>query len=261
MTLLDGPDCRLWVDELGAGTPVSIWAHGLTGSTDEIRPLAAHTTGTRVLMDLRGHGASESPPEIAGYDHPAYRRDVEAVADAAGATRAFGLSTGAGAILNLLADRPDRFERVTLLLPASIDGPNLAAGELYPLLARDLETMPLEQLAERQATMDNPLFDARPYWRDLVRERTLRMNSTGVPRALRAYPTGRPPVADATALSRVTAPVLLLAQESDPVHDVVHARRLAKIFPNAELRVWSESLAMYDDIDAFARLIAAFMNG
>lgn len=260
MSLVEGPDCRLWVERLGDGAPVSVWAHGLTGSTDEIRPLAAATPGTRFLMDLRGHGDSESPPESAGYDHPAMRLDVEAVADHVGATRAFGISTGAGAILNLLADRPDRFERVGLFLPASIDGPNLAARELFPPLAHDLEVMPLEALAERQATMDNPLFEARPHWRDLVRERTLRMNATGIPRALRAYATGRPPVADAAALAKVTAPVLILAHEGDPVHDVAHARRLASIFPNARLEVWPESLSMYDDIDAFARLIGSFMG-
>lgn len=261
MTLLDGPDCRLWVEGLGEGDPVSIWAHGLTGSTDETRPLAARTAGTRVLMDLRGHGDSESPPAHAGYDHPAFRLDVEAVADAVGATRAFGLSAGAGAILNLVAERPDRFERIVLMAPASIDAPNPAAQELFPPLADDLETMPLAELAERQATMDNPLFEARPYWRDLVRERTLRMNATGVPRALRGYATGRPPVADAAALSNVTAPVLILAHEDDGIHDASHARRLAEIFPNVQLRIWPEALAMYDDIDALAALIAAFMNG
>lgn len=261
MSLVEGPDCRLWVERFGDGVPISVWVHGLTGSIDEAVPLASRTPGTRVLMDLRGHGRSEAPPESAGYDHPVLRRDLEAVADRVGATRAFGTSTGAGAIMNLLADRPDRFERVTLFLPASIDGPNLAARVLFPPLAHDLETMSLEELAERQATMENPLFDVRPYWRDLVRERTLRMNAVGIPRALRAYAAGRPPVADAAALARVTAPVLILAQEGDPVHDVTHARRLASIFPNAHLEVWPESLAMYDDVDAFARLIGEFMGG
>jgi pimeloyl-ACP methyl ester carboxylesterase len=260
MSLLEGPDCRLWIERLGDGVPVSVWAHGLTGSVDELRPLATHTAGTRVVMDLRGHGDSESPPESAGYDHPAMRTDVEAVADAVGATRAFGISTGAGAILNLLADRPDRFERVGLFLPASIDQPNESAAGLFPPLALQLEQMPLAQLAHQQETMDNPLFDARPYWRQLVRERTLRMNATGVPRALRAYVTGRPPVRDADLLRRVTAPVLILAHENDPVHDVVHARRLASLLPNARLEVWPETLGMYDDLDAFAALIGEFMS-
>lgn len=260
MTWVDGPDCRLWVETLGSGDPVSIWVHGLTGSIDELRPIAAGTPGTRVLLDLRGHGDSERPPAEAGYDHPAFRRDLEAAADAVGATRAFGISAGAGAVLNLLADRPDRFERVALFAPASIDGPNEAARALFPLLANDLETMDLADLAERQASMDTPLYLARPYWRDLVRERTLRMNADGVPRALRGYASGAPPVADASRLRRIIVPVLLLAYEDDPVHDVAHAHRLAALLPNAELRIWPEPLSMYDDLDAFAGIVGAFLG-
>lgn len=257
----DGPDCRLWTERQGTGAPISVWVHGLTGSTDELAPLATRTPGTRVLMDLRGHGGSECPPAEAGYDHPAFRRDVEAVADRVGATRAFGISAGAGALLNLLADQPDRFERVALFAPASIDGPNEAARGLFPLFADDLETVPLEELAERQARMESPLYEARPYWRELVRRRTLRMNTTGVPRALRGYAYGAPPVTDPEALRAVRAPVLLLAHADDPVHDVAHAHRLAELLPNAELRVWPETLSMYDDLDGFAALIGDFLGG
>lgn len=260
MTWVDGPDCRLWVEVLGASDPVSVWVHGLTGSIDELRPIALHTPGTRVLLDLRGHGDSECPPVEAGYDHPAFRRDVEAVADAFDATRAFGISAGAGAIVNLLAERPDRFERVALFAPASIDGPNEAGRLLFPLLADDLEQLPLEELAERQASMDTPLYEQRPYWRELVRERTLRMNATGVPRALRGYAFGAPPVADAAALTRVTIPVLILAHEDDAIHDIAHAHRLADLLPNAQLQIWPETLAMYDDLDGFARIVGDFLG-
>ena len=246
---------------MGEGVPVSVWSHGLTGSTDELRPLAIHTAGTRVLMDLRGHGDSGTPPEGAGYDHPAMRKDIEAVADMAGATRAVGLSVSAGALLNLLADVPDRFERVVLFSPASIDGPNVGAEGLFPLFADELETMPLAEVAQRQASMDSPLYEARPYWRELVRTRTLRMNAVGVPRALRAYVNGRPPVEDPSVLARVTAPVLILAHEGDATHDSAHARRLASIFPNARLEMWPETLAMFDDEDALARLIGDFLAG
>lgn len=263
MGVIEGPDCPLWVEVLGEGAPVTVFAHGVTGSTDETRPLARHVPGTRVLFDLRGHGSSARPPAAAGYDHPAMRRDLEAVADAYGATRALGISVGGGAILNLLADRPDRFERVVIFLPASIDGPNPGAADPYPPLAAMLEERPLDEIVAwaLDESVQQPLFERRPYWRELVRERILRMNPDGVPAALRAYVSGAPPVADADALRRVRAPVLLLAHEGDPIHDVATARRLAGILPNARLEVWPETLAMYDDLDAFARLIGGFLGG
>lgn len=261
MTMLEGPDCPLHIEQVGAGLPITIFSHGVTGSIDELLPLASRTAGTRVLLDLRGHGGSGHPPVEAGYDHAAMRRDVEFVADAVGATQAFGTSMSAGALINLLAEKPDRFERVGLFLPASIDGPNEGATGLFPMFASDLETTPIEVLAERAATEANPLYDVRPYWRDLVRRRTLLMNGVGVPRALRAYVSGRPPVADVDALRAVTAPVLILAHHGDPIHDVRHAERLATIFPNARLEVWPETLAMYDDVDAFATLIGEFFAG
>jgi pimeloyl-ACP methyl ester carboxylesterase len=261
--MLDGPDCRLFVEVIGEAEPVSIIAHGITSSSREIAYFAAHTPGTRVLFDFRGHGASDSPPEDAGYDYPAMRRDLELVADRYGATRALGVSMGAGAMLNLLADRPDRFQRLVFFIPARIDAPNPVTAERYPALAQLLESYPLEEAAERAlaAPESQPLFEARPAWRELMRMRILNMNATGIPRALRAFVDGRPPVADASVLRRVTAPALILGHENDPIHPAAVARRLAELLPNAELRMWPEPLAMLDDPHGFAKLVGTFLAG
>jgi 3-oxoadipate enol-lactonase len=262
MPLIDGPDCRLHVDVLGEGAPVSIWTHGVTSSIDVLRPLAAGARGTRVLLDLRGHGGSDAPPAEAGYDHAAMRRDVEHVADLYGAMRAFGISMGAGAILSILADEPDRFERVALFIPASIDEPNEAAAAVFPNEADELERVPLEEPAARAETAPvyAALFARRPHLRALVRQRILGMNPTGASRALRGYVSGTPPVGDVEALRRVRAPVLILGHEDDPIHDAAVARKLAEIFPNSELHIWPETLAMYDDLEGFATLITMFMS-
>lgn len=262
MPLVDGPDCRLWVEVLGEGEPVTVAAHGITSSAEEIAFFMHFVAGTRVLFDFRGHGRSESPPLEAGYDYPAMRRDLTFVADAHGARRAFGTSMGAGAILNMLVDDPDRFERVALFIPARIDEPNPVSAERYPALAHLLETRPLEEVADMAAAApeSQPLFAARPQWRHLVRNRVLRMNGTGIPRALRAFVDGRPPIPDPTVLKRVTAPTLILAHENDPIHPASVARRLAELLPNAELQMWDEPLAMLDDPFAFAKTIGAFLS-
>jgi pimeloyl-ACP methyl ester carboxylesterase len=260
--LIDGPDCKLWVEERGEGTPVSVWSHGITSSSAEVSAFSARTPGTRVLFDFRGHGQSEAPPPEAGYDVWAMRRDLEFVAGEFGATRAMGTSMGAGAILSLLSDEPERFERVVLFIPAWVF-PGGHPGETnYLKLAELLETHTLEEVAELQTTQPEhqPLFSARPHWRDLVRWRIMHMNREGVPRALRAYSKGKPPVENPDLLRRVESPVLILAQENDPVHDIAVARRLAELFPNATLREWPQPLAMLDDLPGFARLIGDFLG-
>lgn len=259
--LIAGPDCRLNVVLAGDGDPVSVFAHGITSSLEEIRDLADAMPGTRVLFDFRGHGASDAPPPEAGYGHAAMRRDLEAVVTRFGATRALGVSMGAGAILAMLEADALCFERVVLLIPARLDAAN-PTGDVYPALAHVLETRPLEAVAEAalQAPEYEALFRVRPVWRDLVRERIMRMNATGVPRALRAYAAEGGPVADPERLRAVRAPALVLAHEGDPIHDAAVARRIAALLPNAELRMWPEPLAMFDDRAALAELIGGFLG-
>ncbi|MGH2785656.1 MAG: alpha/beta fold hydrolase [Actinomycetota bacterium] len=263
MPLIDGPDCRLWVEVLGEGEPVTLVAHGITSSSQEIAAFVWQTPGTRVLFDFRGHGRSESPPEEAGYDTAAMRRDLEFVADTYDATQVLGVSMGSSATLHLLADKPDRFDRLLFFIPSRIDQNAEVSRQRYPAMAHMLETMPLEQVADVvvNAPESQPLFERRPAWRELMRARVLRMNGTGVPRALRAFATGRPPCDDATVLKRVLAPTLILAHEDDPIHPSAVARQLGDLLPNAEVRIWNEPLAMLDDIGAFTKTVADFLGG
>ncbi|MFN2615352.1 MAG: alpha/beta fold hydrolase [Actinomycetota bacterium] len=257
MPLIDGPDCALWVESRGRGEPVSVFAHGITGSTFDLEPLAARTPGTRVLFDQRGHGRSAVPGELGT---AAMAQDLDFVAARYGAARAFGLSAGAGAILSLLEKDPDRFERVVLMLPASIDRAERAGA--YPALATLLEQHALDDVVG--LTIDapeyQPLFAVRPAWRAVVAERIRRMNATGVPRAIRAHVDGPPPVSDVARLREVRARALVIAHRDDPVHDIAVAERLVDVLPKAELLVWDEPLGMYDDTDALADLIGSFIS-
>ena len=104
---------------LDHGDPVTVVLHGLGASLAETRPLLSRVAGTTVLCSARGHGRSPLPP--GPFDHAVLAADLERVADGCGATGALGVSMGAGALLSLLARRPDRFERVVLVLPAALD--------------------------------------------------------------------------------------------------------------------------------------------
>ena len=241
---------------------MTVVAHGITSSSEEIAAFVWQTPGTRILFDFRGHGRSESPPEEAGYDTAAMRRDLEYVADRYGANRALGVSMGSSATLHLLADEPDRFERLLFFIPSRIDRNTEVSKERYPALAHMLETMPLEDVADAivNAPESQPLIERRPAWRELMRARVLRMNGTGVPHALRAFADGLPPCPDATVLKRVLAPTLILAHEDDPIHPSAVARQLAELLPNAEVRIWSRPLEMLDDFSGFTQTIADFLG-
>ncbi|GAB3219927.1 hypothetical protein GCM10027452_41140 [Micromonospora halotolerans] len=100
----------------GTGDPVTVFAHGLGNGIATTRPFGSGVTGRRLFFQFRGHGRSDSPPGPWSYLDLA--RDLRAVADLGGATRAFGASLGAGALCRLLVESPERFEKLVFFLPA-----------------------------------------------------------------------------------------------------------------------------------------------
>ena len=72
-----------------------------------------------MLLSFRGHGGSDALD--GGWDYDVLADDVRTVADHVGATRCVGLSLGGGALLRVLRDDPDRFERLAFVLPAALD--------------------------------------------------------------------------------------------------------------------------------------------
>jgi pimeloyl-ACP methyl ester carboxylesterase len=218
------------VTVVGTGLPVTVFAHGLGGSAVETRPLAARTPGTRVLLTFRCHGTSEAIE--GGWTYDDLADDLLEVADAFGATRAVGLSLGAGALLRVLSRQPDRFERIAFVLPATLDetrddhatarllrlGDALVAGDEEHVRRMLLEEVPA-QVRERGGV------------RILVDRRAkLMLGSTPpYPRAPEA------PLTDLTALAAVTAPALVIAQSDDPLHPAAVAAQLAGVLANAEL--------------------------
>src|SRR6476659_989183 len=112
-------DATLHVEIDGEGEPVTVLAHGLTNSCRELAMLTPLVPGTKVRFCFRGHGHSSSPER--GYRFADFARDLDAVATEYGADIAVGSSLGAGAICSLVADRPDRFRKLVMLLPAGLD--------------------------------------------------------------------------------------------------------------------------------------------
>lgn len=219
------------VDVVGSGLPVTVFAHGLGGSSAETRPLASRLTGTRVLLTFRGHGRSDALP--GGWDYDGLAADLLAVADATDADRACGLSLGGGALLRVLARDSRRFRRVALVLPAALDAARPdGATERVRLLGdavdrADVAAVTALLLAEVPAASRERRGVAT-----LLGRRAAQLCERPAPRPA----SSDRPVPDRTLLAGVTAPALVLAQRGDPLHSTDVAADVAAAL-RADLRV------------------------
>ncbi len=261
MAFLDTDETTLHLEAFGDGAPVTLFVHGVASSIADVRFLGSGVGGTRVFMDLRGHGGSGSPEGTDAWGYPAVARDVRAVADHVGARAAVGVSLGAGAILRCVADTPDRFDRIALVLPASLDQPrpadpasNLAAmarlidgGDVAGLTALLSAQLP-EDIASRRG-VDR-----------LMAGRAAAMCRPGVPRAIRALPD-HTAVADRAALARYAGRALVIAHEGDDTHPAAVARDVAAALPGAQLHVFDRPWSMLRERAALRHLLSGFLNG
>jgi pimeloyl-ACP methyl ester carboxylesterase len=208
---------------LGEGGPVTVFAHGLGGSIAETRPLATRVAGTRVLLDFRGHGDSEEQPE--GWDYDTLADDLLSVADAVGATRAVGLSLGAGALLRALTRDPARFRKLAFVLPAAIDATRQDGA------TERLHRLGAAITAKDARAVADVLLEEVPA---VVRERrgvdalVLRRAQQLVTKPAPAPRVQDRPLADRAVLSTVEVPALVVTQEADALHPADLGRSLAQ---------------------------------
>ena len=115
-------DAEIAVGQSGAGVDV-VWGHGLTQSRalEDRRPLVdLSSLAARVVRyDARGHGDSESTPDLDGYGWDQLARDQLALATALGIERyvAAGASMGAATALHAAVIAPDRIRGLVLVIP------------------------------------------------------------------------------------------------------------------------------------------------
>lgn len=258
-TLLPGPSGDLEVLTTGRGDPHTLFVHGLAGSITTTRPYASRVAGTRSFVHLRGHGRSHVP-EHEDWGYAELAAEVWSVADRLGARRALGVSMGAGALLAGLAEDPDRFERVVLVLPAAVDRPRDDEGmrRLRRLAdhveAGDVAPVAQHLLAEQPAQVrEDPAVAA---W---CQEQAEQLVTTGVAAALRVLPR-RVPLVDRSALAAVTCPVLVVGQEDDDTHPVSVARELADLLPAGLLHVAGPGGIMWVHRGETRELVGDFLS-
>ncbi|MEE3918702.1 alpha/beta hydrolase [Micromonospora sp. BRA006-A] len=243
----------------GTGDPGTVFAHGLGSGIATTRPFGSGVVGRRIFFQFRGHGRSDSPPGPWSYLDLA--RDLRAVADLSGATRAFGASLGAGALCRLLAESPERFERLVFFLPAVLDTPR---GEV----ARARLTGLLDAVAEGDASAlaDAVSLELPPSVRNTpagwayLRQRLDQLLRDGLAPGLADLPA-QAPLDDAGSLAAVTAPALVIAAAEDDLHPVAVAERLAAALPNATLHVYDRPGVLWTERADLRERLSEFLNG
>jgi pimeloyl-ACP methyl ester carboxylesterase len=242
----------------GTGDPVTVFAHGLASGIANTRPLGSAVRGRRIFFHFRGHGRSDAPTGPWSYADLA--RDLRAVADLGRATRAVGVSLGAGALCRLLADSPRRFERAVLFLPAVLDRPRRpAARDRLSSLLDALDSGDVAAVAEVVSFEAPPAVRNTPAGWAYLRQRIDQLMRDGLAPALATLPE-QLAVRDRAVLGRVTAPVLVIGCAGDDLHPVDVAEDLAAALPQATLHVYDRPGVLWTNRADLRARISDFLN-
>lgn len=248
----------LEVVETGTGSPVTVFAHGLAGGIPDTRPLGSGVAGRRVFFQFRGHGRSAAPPgpwsfaDLAG--------DLAEVSGATGATRALGVSLGAGVLCSLLCAEPGRYHKLVFFLPAALDTPpSQESRERFAALRAALATGPVDRVAGLLADDVPAALRDSPAAVAYLRQRATALLEHPPAAAFAGVIEGAP-CPDPGALARVTAPALVLAARGEPRHPVPVAEALAAALPQATLHVYDHPGPVWTARADLRTRIATFLN-
>ncbi|WP_433551711.1 alpha/beta fold hydrolase [Micromonospora zamorensis] len=242
----------------GTGDPVTVFAHGLGNGIATTRPFGSGVTGRKVFFQFRGHGRSEAPDGPWSYLDLA--RDLRAIADLGGASRAFGASLGAGALCRLLVESPDRFEKLVFFLPAVLDRPRgPVAQERVTDLLEAVESGDASAVADVVTLELPPAVRNTPAGWAYLRQRLDQLLRDGLAAGLAGL-AEQTPLRDTTALAAVTAPALVIANAGDDLHPVEVAERLAAALPQATLHVYDRPGVLWSERADLRDRIAGFLN-
>lgn len=242
----------------GGGDPVTVFAHGLGGGIAITRPLGSAVAGRKIFFQFRGHGRSDAP--AGPWTYADLARDLRAIADLGGATRALGVSLGAGALCRLLAQSPERFERVVFFLPAVLDEPrSVVARERLSGLLDALESGDAAAVAEAVALELPAAVRNTPTGWAYLRQRLDQLMRDGLAPALATLPD-QVAVPDRSALAAVTAPALVIGCVGDELHPVAVAEQLATALPKATLQVYDKPGVAWRHRADLRERISMFLN-
>ncbi|MEV0273183.1 alpha/beta fold hydrolase [Hamadaea sp. NPDC050747] len=242
----------------GIGDPVTVFAHGLAQGIPETRVYGSGVTGRRVFFQFRGHGRSDAPP--GDWTYADLTRDLRAIADLSGATRALGVSLGAGALTRLLVDSPDRFEKIVFVLPAVLtQRASTASQDRITTLLEALNSGDIGQLANQLvAEVPKTFRNAAPGWA-YVRQRLDALLRDGLAPGVAAF-AEQSAIPDLAPLAKVKVPALVIGCLGDELHPVGVAEELAEALPNAQVQIYQRPALLWTERAELRDRISSFLN-
>lgn len=239
--IVNGLHYALSVD--GRGDPLLL-LHGFTGRGGNWAELCALLSQrfTTIMLDLPGHGDTESPSGPERYRMERCAEDIATILDRLGfdTTHLMGYSMGGRLALYLALNMQRRF-RSLILESASPGLQSIAEREARKAsdeaLADEIEREGIEAFVNRWEAL--PLFESQRQLdravREKLREGRLKNNPVGLANSLRGMGTGVQP-ALWERLPELKLPTLLLAGELDTKFAAIAGQMHATI-PDSHLKV------------------------
>ncbi len=228
--------------EIAGQGPALVALHGFTGSVQTWQSFseAAKTGFTVVVIDLPGHGVSDSPQDSRLYTMERHVQALSEILDRLELERVawLGYSLGGRIALSAAVALP---ERTTALVLESAS-PGIASEEERQQRIREDETL-ADWIVEVGVQRFVEYWESLPLWhsqkrlpaviRDNLRSQRLGNNPCGLANSLRGAGTGaQPPLYD--RLGEITAPALLVAGEEDEKFSGI-AREMHRSIPTSRL--------------------------
>jgi proline iminopeptidase len=260
---------------LGEGTPLVCLPGGPGRAAEYLGDLGGlHTARQLILLDPRGVGQSADPIDPATFRADRLVRDVDALRTHLGMPRIDLLAHSAGAFLAILyaAAHPDRVSRLLLITPnlaaVGVGGTEegfeavvrrRAAEPWYPVARAAMERLFGGDLSMATFQESRPLLYG--HW-----DETAKANATvGITErsvaARNGFDDNLPldPAAVRAALTALTAPVLLLAGDLDPLVTPAMVEEAAPLFRDATVAIQPGAghFPWLDDPAAFTSFLGA----
>jgi pimeloyl-ACP methyl ester carboxylesterase len=244
-------DVRIRYEVEGAGPPLMLH-HGFSDSVESWYEYGYVTRLAErhrlLLIDARGHGASDKPHDPVCYSPADMVEDVIAVLDAYGAERTdfYGHSMGGGLGLCMARLRPDRLRSLITTGASPFYRASNGDDEQAPLLFPDMTAEQLVAAWESQSTI-SPQLRSRILANDMV--------------ALSALMKNPEPAPFEDVLTDVSLPFLLLAGEFDEIYPAL-AEYSAHLPPGSFVALPGLThLQSFQRSDLVHPIVASFLDG
>ena len=267
---IDLGDVSLAVAEAGVGGRPLLVVHGYTGAKEDFadwfEPLAA--AGWHVVApDLRGHGASDKPPQEAAYSIDRFTEDLLAAVEVLGWERfvLLGHSMGGMIAQQLALTAPERLRGLILMDTSASAVPvdrAMRDAAVHVVRTHGMDTL-ADLQAERGGPLDTPasrrVLAERPGFAE-ESDRRLRVCSPAMYAAMAIEITERPDRLDELRFLRV--PTLVLVGEQDEPF-LEPARRLRDAIAGARLVVLPDAghSPQVEAPEAWWAAVSEFLDG